>query len=223
MVLERVWRKEGGCEGKSISHARFQQRKVDEKWNKGQANKVHFQQDDTADEEGGEVDEAYFQSALNKVMSARLQGEVGCAGLKIFMGSAYEDDSEVQVNRAAAFTSSEGHKQIDNGLSYFRLLSDQKWFPLGGASKHKVTLEVAKESVKPVKAAMLGPVYMKIGPDNHGEYTYVGGDQHIGICDSRFAELACYNRFERNVSNVKTGHKFVTADDELHSAFEQRK
>jgi hypothetical protein len=63
------------------------------------------------------------------------------------------------------------------------------WLPLGGTTNHKVSLEVAKESVKAVKAAVLEPVFAKAGPDTEGEYQFIGGDEHIGICDSRFAEL----------------------------------
>ena len=126
-----------------------------------------------------------------------------------------DDEQEMQVYRAGAFQAKEGHKQIDNGLSYFHLFSEQKWFPLGGTTNHKVSLKVAKESVKAVKAAMLGPVFAKVGPDTEGKYQYIGGDEHVGICDSRFAELLCYNRLERSTKNTKTGHRFVTAEDKL--------
>jgi hypothetical protein len=37
----------------------------------------------------------------------------------------------------------------------------------------------------------------------------------VGICDSRFAELVCYNRLERTTKNAKTGHRFVTAEDQF--------
>ena len=125
------------------------------------------------------------------------------------------EEQEMQVYQSGAFEAMDGYKQIDNGLSYFHLFSEQKWFPLGGTTKHKVTLKVAKDSVKPVKAAMLGPVFVKIGPDTNGDYHFIGGDEHVGICDSRFAELVCYNRLERTTKNAKTGHRFVTAEDQL--------
>jgi hypothetical protein len=70
-----------------------------------------------------------------------------------------------------------------------------------------------------VKAAMLGPVCVKIGPDTNGDYHYIGGDERTwaAICDSRFAELVCYayNRLERTTKNAKTGHRFVTAEDQF--------
>jgi hypothetical protein len=47
------------------------------------------------------------------------------------------------------------------------------------------------------------------------KYQFIGGDGHIGICDSRFAELLCYNHLERSTKNTKTGHRFVTAEDKL--------
>jgi hypothetical protein len=100
------------------------------------------------------------------------------------------DEREMQVYRAGAPQAEEGHKHIDNGLSYFHLFSEQKWFPLGGTTNHKVSLKVAKESAKAVKAAMLGPVFAKVGSDTGGKYQFIGGDEDIGICDSRFAELA---------------------------------
>jgi hypothetical protein len=59
-----------------------------------------------------------------------------------------------------------------------------------------------------VKAAVLGP-------DTEGRYQFIGGDGHVGICDSRFAELRCYHRLERSTKNAKTGHRFVTAEDKL--------
>ena len=129
-------------------------------------------------------------------MAGRLQGESGCGGLQVLLTGIEDtgDEHEMQVYRAGASQAKEGHKQIDNGLSYFHLFSEQKWFPLGGTTNHKVLLKVAKESVKAVKAAMLGPVFAKAGPDTEGEYQYIGGDEHVGICDSRFAELLCYNR-----------------------------
>jgi hypothetical protein len=46
-------------------------------------------------------------------------------------------------------------------------------------------------------------------------YHHVGGDEHVGICDARFAELVCHNRLERTIKNAKTGHRFVTAEDQL--------
>jgi hypothetical protein len=128
------------------------------------------------------------------------------------------DEQEMQVYQAGAFEAMGGYKQIDNGLSYFHLLSEQKWFPLGGTTKHKATLKVAKDSVKPVKAAMLGPIFVKIGPDTNGDFHYIGGDrdEHVGICDSRFAELVCCDRLERTTKNAKTGHRrLVTAEDQL--------
>jgi hypothetical protein len=89
------------------------------------------------------------------------------------------DEQEMQVYQSGAFEAMDGYKQIENGLSYFHLFSEQKWFPLGGTTKHKVPLKVAKDSVKPVKAAMLGPVFVKIGPDTNGGYHYIGGDEHV--------------------------------------------
>jgi hypothetical protein len=62
---------------------------------------------------------------------------------------------------------------------------------------------------------MLGPVFAKAGPDTGGKYQFIGGDEHVGICDSRFAELLCYIRLERPTKNTKTGHRFVTAEDKL--------
>jgi hypothetical protein len=73
------------------------------------------------------------------------------------------EEQEMQVYRAGAFQAKEGHTQIDNGLSYSHLFSEQKWFPLGGTTKHKVSLKAAKESVKAVKAAVLGLVFAKQG------------------------------------------------------------
>jgi hypothetical protein len=58
-------------------------------------------------------------------------------------------------------------------------------------------------------------VFAKVGPDTGGKYQFIGGDEHIGICDSRFAELLCYNRLERSTKNTKTGHCFVTAGGKL--------
>ena len=124
-------------------------------------------------------------------------------------------ETELQVFRAGAFVAEQGYKQIDNGLSYFHIFSEQKWFPLGGTTAHKVSLKVAKESVKAVKAAVVGPVFAKIGPGTNDTYHYVGGDEHVGICDARFAELVCHNRLERTTKNAKTGHRFVTAEDQL--------
>ena len=99
-------------------------------------------------------------------MAGRLQGESGCGGLQVLLTGIEDtgDEHEMQVYRAGAPQAKEGHKQIDNGLSYFHLFSEQKWFPLGGTTNHKVSLKVAKESVKAVKAAMLGPVFAKAGP-----------------------------------------------------------
>jgi hypothetical protein len=62
---------------------------------------------------------------------------------------------------------------------------------------------------------VLGPVFAKAGPDTDGKYQFIGGDEHIGICDSRFAELLCYSRLERPTKNTKTGHRFVNAEDKL--------
>jgi hypothetical protein len=47
--------------------------------------------------------------------------------------TSIEDSSEeleMQVYHAGAFQAKDGHTQIDNGLSYFHLFSEQKWFPL---------------------------------------------------------------------------------------------
>jgi hypothetical protein len=206
--------KGGGCDGKSISQARQHQRQLDRKYFVGKV-KAQQRDEESADVDQGEVDDQAFNATVQKVMAARLQGEVNCAGLQVFLGTVYDEPTQVEVNRAEAFTFQEGYKQIDNGLSYFHLMSDQKWFPLGGTTNHKVTLKVAKESVQPVKAAMLGPAFFKVGPDEHGAYSFFGGDEHVGICDARFAELVCYNRFERTVTDVKTGDRFVTADDKL--------
>jgi hypothetical protein len=153
-------------------------------------------------------------------MAGRLQGESGCGGLQVLLTGIEDasEEQEMQVYHAGASHAKEGHKQIDNGLSYFHLFSDQKWFPLGGTTNHKVSLKVAKEGVKAVKAAMLGPVFAKgVGPDTEGKYQYIGGDEHVGICDSRFAELLCYNynRLERPTKNTKTGHRFVPAEKKL--------
>jgi hypothetical protein len=100
-------------------------------------------------------------------MAGRLQGESGCGGLQVLL-TGIEDSSEeqeMQVYRAGVPQAKDGHKQIDNGLSYFHLFSEQKWFPLGGTTNHKVLLKVAKESAKAVKAAVLGPVFAKVGPE----------------------------------------------------------
>jgi hypothetical protein len=105
-------------------------------------------------------------------MAGRLQGESGCGGLQVLL-TGIEDSSEemeMQVYGAGAFQAKDGHKQIDNGLSYFHLFSEQKWFPLGGTTNHKVSLKAAKESAKAVKAAVLGPVFAKAGPDTEGKY-----------------------------------------------------
>jgi hypothetical protein len=107
----------------------------------------------------GEIGETAFDAQIKRIMAGRLQGESGCGGLQVLL-TGIEDSSEeqeMQVYRAGAFQAKEGHKQIDNGFSYFHLFSEQKWFPLGGTTKHKVSLNVAKEGVKAVKAAMLGP------------------------------------------------------------------
>jgi hypothetical protein len=63
----------------------------------------------------------------------RLQGESGCGGLQVLLtgrlASKIEDtgdEHEMQVYRAGASQAKEGHKQIDNGLSYFHLFSEQK-------------------------------------------------------------------------------------------------
>ena len=205
----------GGMEGKSVHAARRKQQQLDRKWQVGEegaaANQVQ------PDEEGEhEVSTDNFEATVRKVLAARMQGEAGCAGLQVLLAGVEDmDEQEMQVYQSGAFEAMDGYKQIDNGLSYFHLFSEQKWFPLGGTTKHKVTLKVAKDSVKPVKAAMLGPVFVKIGPDTNGDYHFIGGDEHVGICDSRFAELVCYNRLERTTKNAKTGHRFVTAEDQL--------
>jgi hypothetical protein len=72
-------------------------------------------------------------------MPGRLQGESGCGGLQVLL-TGIEDPSEeqeMQVYRtgAAPPQAKEGHKQIHNGLSYFHLFSEQKWFPLGGTTQ----------------------------------------------------------------------------------------
>jgi hypothetical protein len=78
----------------------------------------------------------------------------------------------MKVYRAGAFQAKDGHKQIDNGLSYFHLFSEQKWFPLGVTTNHKVSLKAAKErecqGSEGVKVAVLGPLFAKAGPDTEG-------------------------------------------------------
>ena len=213
--------KGGGMEGEPVWKARRKTQDLDKRWHAGQAkaNKAAASDDQDYGDEGdqGEVADEAFESQVKKIMASRLQGESGCGGLQVLLTGIEDtgDEHEMQVYRAGAFQAKEGHKQIDNGLSYFHLFSEQKWFPLGGTTNHKVSLKVAKESVKAVKAAMLGPVFAKVGPDTEGKYQYIGGDEHVGICDSRFAELLCYNRLERSTKNTKTGHRFVTAEDKL--------
>ena len=156
-------------EGKSVHAARRKQQQLDRKWQVGEegaaANQVQ------PDEEGEhEVSTDNFEATVRKVLAARMQGEAGCAGLQVLLAGVEDmEEQEMQVYQSGAFEAMDGYKQIDNGLSYFHLFSEQKWFPLGGTTKHKVTLKVAKDSVKPVKAAMLGPVFVKIGPDTNGD------------------------------------------------------
>jgi hypothetical protein len=135
-------------------------------------------------------------------MAGRLQGESGCGGMQVLL-TGIEDSSEeqeMQVYRAGAPQAKEGHKQINNGLSsYFHLFSEQKWFPLGGTTNHKVSLKVAKESTKAVKAAMLGPVFAKIGPDTEGKYQYgwTGQRSGSGLSDQTPATLGVFASLDR--------------------------
>jgi hypothetical protein len=210
--------KGGGVEGKQIHEARRKQNDIDKAYfgGKEKAAAAHQATADGGFEEDT-VDEEDFEATVRRAMAARMQGEAGCAGLRA-PSTELEDmeETELQVFRAGAFVAEQGYKQIDNGLSYFQIFFEQKWFPLGGTTAHKVSLKVAKEaSVKAVKAAVVGPVFAKIGPDTNGIYHYVGGDEHVGICDARFAELVYHNRLEHTTKNAKTGHRFVTAEDQL--------
>jgi hypothetical protein len=133
-------------EGKSVHEARRKQQQLDRKWrvgeNRAAANQVHFDE-----EEEHEVSADIFEATVREVLAARMQGEAGCAGLQVLLAAGVEDmldEQEMQVFQAGAFEAMDGYKQIDSGLSYFHLLSEQKWFPLGGTTKHKVTLEVAR-------------------------------------------------------------------------------
>jgi hypothetical protein len=122
-----------------------------------QASVVNKDQDYADEGDQGEIGESAFDAQIQRTMAGRLQGESGCGGLQVLL-TGIEDSSEeleMQVHRGGAFQAKDGHKQIDNGLSYFHLFSEQKWFPLGGTTNHKVSLKVEKESVKAVKAAML--------------------------------------------------------------------
>jgi hypothetical protein len=105
-------------------------------------------------------------------------------------------------------------KQCDSGLSYFHLLHGNEWFPFGTTTNHKVKMRVAKKSVKASTAGPMGPVVFKVRRED-GSYEYIGGDDHNGINDDRYAELICHHRLERTINNVKTGHQFNTAQDKL--------
>jgi hypothetical protein len=113
-------------EGKSVHEARRKQQQLDRKWYAGKeraaAHQVTFEED-----EEGEVGADIFEATVRKVLAARMQGEAGCAGLQVLLAGVEDmDEQEMQVYQAGAFEAMDGYKQIDNGLSYFHLFSEQK-------------------------------------------------------------------------------------------------